>query len=66
MDFKEMIGKLEETHGCLQNLDVRPSRENVMLLANCMVQLEDVMAALNEKDRLTGEQAVAGASGEEE
>lgn len=66
MDFKEMIGKLEDTHGCLQNLDVRTSRENVMLLANCMVQLEEVMAALTEKDRQTGVQTETVASGEEE
>lgn len=61
MNYAEMIRKLKETDGCLQSLNIRSSRENVMLLANCMVQMDEIIAYLNER----AEHAETGTSGEE-
>lgn len=44
--MREIIKHLNEVYTSIQNLEIQPTRTNIMLLANCIVHLEEAMESI--------------------
>lgn len=44
--MREILKHLNEVYTSIQNLDIQPTRTNIMLLANCIVHLEEAKESI--------------------